>query len=303
MRGFIKNLIIFLTPIALATLGIEMSLRKIPSEYKKKYDYLKCDSLSETLILGSSHTLCGINPDHLGKPSYNASLVSQTLDIDKVILQNAIEINPKLKTVILRWSYQTLYEVLEDTKESWRLKNYYMYFGDWFEDKRSFKNAELLKVSFRKNIHRLCEYYLFNRKMEFSNSSGWGNTFQDRGPFSIKVSCENTIKRQCIYDTSRVKECINQLEQIILLCVDHDIDLFIVTTPISKCLYAGIDKAKWLRSMRVVESFASQNKRVNYMNFINDRRFSNSDFYDSDHLNSKGAIKLTRILNLLLLEK
>lgn len=36
---------------------------------------------------------------------------------------------------------------------------------------------------------------------------------------------------------------------------------------------------------------------VVYLNHMNDKRFSDSDFSDTDHLNPQGARKLTEILN------
>ena len=45
---------------------------------------------------------------------------------------------------------------------------------------------------------------------------------------------------------------------------------------------------------------ADSNPGVEYVNLIDDPRFTPEDFFDSDHLNGRGAEKLSRLLDQLL---
>ena len=46
-----------------------------------------------------------------------------------------------------------------------------------------------------------------------------------------------------------------------------------------------------------MEYYTSQNKDLHYYNFISDSTFTKEDFMNVDHLNSKGAIKMSKKLN------
>ena len=88
MKKFWLHILKIILPIFIFFLVLEIAIRKIPNDYQLKKVYLdKNASKINTLILGSSHSFYGINPEYFSKHTFNAAYVSQTLDLDDELLQ------------------------------------------------------------------------------------------------------------------------------------------------------------------------------------------------------------------------
>ena len=106
MKKFIKRIIYFLIPILLFFICLEITLRKIPNDYKYKSEYInKSSSQIETLILGSSHSYYGVNPYYMSPNTFNNAHVSQSLNFDYQILMSKSKDWKKLKKIYLPISY------------------------------------------------------------------------------------------------------------------------------------------------------------------------------------------------------
>ena len=58
-----------------------------------------------------------------------------------------------------------------------------------------------------------------------------------------------------------------------------------------------MNRIQWQKTIEKAEFLAREYDGVVYFNFYDDKRFKEDDFKDGDHLNSKGAKKITQILN------
>ena len=77
MRSFFPKLIWFLIPLVVSVFLMELFLRCIPNDYvKKEASFCSKSSLVETLILGSSHCLYGLDPKYFEQPAFNLAHVS-----------------------------------------------------------------------------------------------------------------------------------------------------------------------------------------------------------------------------------
>ena len=102
---------------------MEALLRNIPNDYQKKRAYLETNAHEiETLILGNSHSLAGLDPSYFDTKTFNAAHVSQSLNYDLAILNKYVDRPDSLKTIILSISYFSLYETLESSLETWVLR-------------------------------------------------------------------------------------------------------------------------------------------------------------------------------------
>ena len=129
MRALFFKIFLFLLPVAVIFLILELLLRQIPNDYILKKEYLDKNSDSiQVLILGSSHSLHGLNPAYFKKRSFNAANYSQSLDYDLEILRKYENNWHQLEYVVLPVSYPSLFEKIEDSIESWRVKNYVLYY-------------------------------------------------------------------------------------------------------------------------------------------------------------------------------
>ena len=124
MKKFLFHVSKIIIPIVLFFLVLEIAIRNIPNDYQLKKEYLDKNAEEiNTLILGSSHTFYGVNPEYFSKKTFNAAYVSQSLDLDFEILNAYNSKLKKLKTVIIPISYFSLFETLETDIEKWRIKN------------------------------------------------------------------------------------------------------------------------------------------------------------------------------------
>ena len=114
MKKFLFHLSKIILPILFFFLVLEIAIRKIPNDYQLKKDYLDKNAAEiNTLILGSSHTFYGLNPEYFSKKTFNAAYVSQSLDLDYEILKKYDSKLKNLKTVIVPISYFSLFETLD----------------------------------------------------------------------------------------------------------------------------------------------------------------------------------------------
>ena len=129
MNKFIQKSLLFCAPVLIFMLIMELLLRNIPNDYSYKKNYLDQHSNEiETLFLGSSHAYYAINPEFIHSTSFNAAYFSQSLDYDIEILKKYYKQSIKLKYIVVPIDYLSLYNRLETGVESWRIKNYIIYY-------------------------------------------------------------------------------------------------------------------------------------------------------------------------------
>ena len=155
----------------------EVYVRSLPNPAKSKHEYLTKHSTEiETLILGSSHTYYGINPELLGNHAYSAALSSQTLRYDDYIF-HAYPF-PQLQAVILPISDFSFYEELEGTK-SWFVANRYrLYMSCDIHPCYSVYNWEI--TSFRSFVEKLRTLWEPMRMKWSSRGQGLEYTLEQR---------------------------------------------------------------------------------------------------------------------------
>ena len=299
MKKFLFHLLKIMLPILVFFLVLEIAIRKIPNDYQLKKDYLDENAAGiNTLILGSSHTFYGLNPEFFSTKTFNAAYVSQSLGLDYEIL-NAYQSKLKnLKTVIVPISYFSLFETLETDVEKWRIKNYVIYYS--FENKYRFTdNFESLDNHIALNIKKMIKYYVLNKPYITASTLGWGTNFNSKnkkplnGIFTAK---KHTAKNFNLYN-----ENVKSLQKIIALCKKNNIQIVFITTPTDKSYYENLNKIQIEKTTKTISELVKNNSNCNYLSLLKSEKFTKEDFYDADHLNEIGAKKLSLLLNKLII--
>ncbi|MGJ5642329.1 hypothetical protein [Formosa sp. S-31] len=300
MKRFIIFVISFLIPILLLGVVLEVFIRKIPNDYISKADYLnKNANTIETLILGSSHALYGVNPDYLNGIAYNASFVSQTPDLDLAILKQYESEFQSLKNVVIRLSYATLFEKLSDTSEDWRLKDYNLYFN--LKQDYKFKyNSELLSVKLKTNLKRLYNYYILEESEQNISEHGWGINSGLKPPNDLDEAGKKAAIRHTADDFEWYKENTMIFEEIAEFCQQGNIKLIVVTFPTISAYGANMKKDQFEKTLEYGKFLETEYSNCRYYNFLNHPIFETEDFFDGDHLNAQGAKKMTDLINTVL---
>ncbi len=295
MKKFLIHLSKIILPILFFFLVLEIAIRKIPNDYQLKKEYLDQNAFEiNTLILGSSHTFYGLNPEYFSKKTFNVAYVSQSLDLDYEILNSYESKFKNLKTVIIPISYFSLFETLETDVEKWRIKNYVIYYN--FENKYNFTdNFESLNNDIKLNVKKVVKHYVLNKSFITSSNLGWGTNFNSEnkkafnGTFTAK---KHTVKNFSLYDKN-----INTLQQIITLCKKKKVNVIFTTTPTHASYYKNLNPIQLEKTTKTISDLLKNNSNCRYLNLLRSEKFTNEDFYDADHLNEIGAKKLSLLLN------
>ena len=297
MRKLIKIVSVFILPILVIAVFIEVMLRNIPNAYQVKTSYVQRNSNTiETLILGSSHVQYGINPKYLSLKALNFANVSQTIDIDYRLLNHLEPKLPNLKNVIVRLSYTTLYEQLAISNESWRLKEYNIY-STLNLDTKVKHQFEILSVKLNANIYRIFEYYIYDTYELNATENGWGIEANSKYSKDLQKTGIATAKKHTIADKSLYAENVDYLNRIIKKCQDNGIRVLLVTTPTYSSYRSNLDTEQLESTIKIGEQMEIKYDNCNYYNLLNSSRFTEHDFFDGDHLNEIGAKKLTSYIN------
>lgn len=295
MNRFIKLSTFFCLPILLFIILFEFSVRHIPTSYKQKTEWMETHlSQTEIIVLGSSHGYYGINPAFLLKPSVNLANVSQTLKYDMLLLNQYINRCPKLQYIILPISYFSFFEELEHTNEWWRIISYQLYM-------RCNEYPHTLKYNFEiayPDVARkkFLDYYLKKKDLRTCTDKGFGTAYSlnkksknwDNG---MQRAYNNTYENKS--DTLNNK---NYLNTILQECASREIKLILITTPTWHTFYKNLNEEQQEMTNRFIKEILNTDRNVIYLNYLTDKRFTEDDFYDADHLSDMGAEKFTRIL-------
>ena len=298
MSKFIFKIFIFIIPLIAVLATLEYIARLTPNSYRYKNEYI-CnyhDSIN-TLILGSSHTFYGVNPEYLENGSFNVANVSQDLKFDLFLLEKYIDKCKNLKTVIVPISYFTLYETpLDRGEEKFRVKFYEHYMG--YDDSLlyCFEKLELFDISIlQEKIKNFVNYSCNNSYDLGYNSSGWATGYKEsKIDSNIEKDAIKTIARHTPSE-EYVDVNIEYLNNIVTLCYKNNIRLFFITTPTLPAYYNKIEDNRWDYTTSVINNICLK-YNASYYNYLKDDRFENSDFFDVDHLCRQGAEKFSKIL-------
>ena len=86
------------------------------------------------------------------------------------------------------------------------------------------------------------------------------------------------------------------LERACFLLKKKNVAVVFITTPVHRTYFSNINQEAYQRMQLTIKQF-SEKYQIQYFNYLDDKRFGDPDFIDSDHLNKKGAEKFTYILN------
>lgn len=271
---------------------MELLLRNIPNDYKYKKEFLDNNSNNiEVLFLGSSHAYYGINPKFVTKSAFNASHISQTLDLDYEILKKYKNNWGKLEYIVIPIDYFTLFSRLSKDVEYWRLKNYNIYYKMNLSNKLA-DNSELLSINLKSNIRRILSFYLLNKNSITCSKLGFGNNYK---------KCKDLVEtgktaaiRHTKKDLSKLQESIEIINNFIKFASEHNVEIIFYTSPAYKTYVSNLDKNQLNITIKTITEICKNTDNCSYYNFLDDKNFKADDFRDADHLNPRGAEKLTK---------
>jgi len=301
MKRLIIKLIIFILPIFVIAVGMEIYLRNLPNDYRFKREQIESkDTLIKTLILGGSHSFYGINPGFMEKTAFNLAYVSQSVYFDDLLFHKYIDSLPELEDVIMMVAYPTLSHRFNEGEEAWRKFNYFRYF-DVDPPRNQFYQKyylELFNIPFKESVRKV--YRNIRGKSNITcTETGWCFKYKQQESQDLdKTGLEAAIRHE--NSSLDFTWSCGYLNDIIELCYRKKIALYLITFPTWEGYRKNLNKEKFDKMVCTCTELDEKYHHVKYFNFSEDPRFVMEDFYDGDHLNDQGAEKFTRIINALL---
>jgi|AntAceMinimDraft_9_1070365.scaffolds.fasta_scaffold05802_3 hypothetical protein len=303
MKLFLTKTIYISLPILVVAIFMEILLRNTPNDYSYKKEYLdKHSAQVETLILGSSHSFYGFNPDSFCGKVFNASHISQSLNYDFKILKKYEDKFINLETIVLPISYFTLFSKLESGSESWRVKNYIIYYG--LKSSRSLTDySEILSNLSSINIRRVISYYVLGNSAISCTNLGWGTSYNSKKARNLVDTGETAAIRHTrdninSYNNQKLfNENILILKLMIEWCRENNVKILLLTPPAFETYRKGLNIEQLNITIETTSKIASKYDNCIYLNLLSDTSFYAKDFYDADHLSEIGAEKLSELIN------
>lgn len=285
----------------------ELGLRSLPTPYKTKYQGISRPAAQiKLLILGNSHFFYGLNPEYFSMPAFNAANVSQDPKYDLHILKTALDNNPGIQSVVLPLSIFSLKSELDGGVESWRRYQYRLYMGyrgyPWSEQVDP-GNFSLLFASQHKLklLQRLLQHWHGLPSDRDWTDSGWGSAYSAAASRAqLEASGQSAASRHLKFQTLN-SVSVDSLKQIIELCASRNIRLLMVVPPAFETYREHIPSSRRQEVIALAQGFAAAQPSVRLIDLFADSSFGAEDYFDADHLNRKGAEKLSRKLDDLLL--
>lgn len=292
MNQFLKRVIIWIFPILLIVAIAEYLLRKIPNDYQLKVNfYLSHASDIQTLILGNSHAYYDLNPAFFKKYTFNGAGVAQSLDLDADIFFKYENGFTELRYLIISISDMSFFFKLEDLNK-WRVKNYAIYYNIHTSCDPA-ENAEILSLPFSINRHRLISYYLHHEAAVTSSDLGYGVDHKSGQTTDLNAAATRTIQKHKVTDFRNFEQQKAALGKMISFCHDKKIKVILFIPPGYSAYSSHVDSVQLGITLNTCRDFTRMYNNVYFFNLLKDTLFTESDYFDADHLNEIGAKKLS----------
>jgi hypothetical protein len=303
----IKIFILFL-PIVIILGYIEYRLSKMHNSYQIKRSLFEQNlSEIEILSLGSSNAYYGVNPSYFDLKGFNLAYRAQSHWYDTRITLRYIDKMPKLRIVIIPIVYLTFGTTPDDLADKWRVFFYEQTYGIspspktamkaygffYWLDARRFslialygeRTSDYVEHGFRDNI---------GEKIE---PNGWFDSGEKPMDPSLDIGPNGARAHNSMVKTERYEDNLLYIKALTDELKKRNIIPVLLQLAANKEITDYFDEKKIRRMNQVLETFALKNgiKNINYMY---DSRFDATDFTDMpDHLNRKGAEKISKIIN------
>ena len=299
MRRLYLKIALFLLPLFLVWLALEVFYRQAPNNYSYKDQQLQNVAANvQTLIMGDSHAFYGINPAYFKDPTFNLSNISQSLLTDELLLEKHIANLPALKTVFINISYFTLSAKDNALESNWR-KYFYHHNMGITAPSISFWNPQRYSMAliqrFDKSMDLVQKYH---NNYTIVNATPLGYGMQDASDIvKDKEAISIVIANKHEDNSLDFKNNTARLQRIIALCKKHEVAVVLLETPVYPTYYNLLDTEKKEKIKSVLTTLSGVNDTVFYLDLSTDPLFEKQDLRDADHLTNSGAKKCSEYLN------
>ncbi|HTA17219.1 MAG TPA: hypothetical protein VK786_05695 [bacterium] len=301
---FLAKLLLVLLPFLLAGAWLELRLRALPTSYSQKdAGFKRMAPDLDTLVLGASEAAEGVDAGALGPHAYNLANVGQSLYCDRGLFAWALPQAPKLKRVLWGVSFQSLGYHLEGTAEAWRSVSYFREFGILPEEGlRGLDFRFASAVLFYEPFSAL-RWALTGQGLGAPTLTATGQDplpcYSDDDLLDIKINPRTAAQRAATHEglthMDAVDANLGEIKALKRLADARGVSVALFFLPVTKDYAQAINGDQRKLMVGRLKSLAAE-QGMELKDYFQDPRFGDGDFFDVDHLCSRGSEKFSAIL-------
>ena len=304
MKKFLRNILL----ISLIVLGviiiIEFALFLRPNLYSYKSQYVEAhlDDI-HTLLLGNSHIERALAPAYMDEGTFNLAISGRPENYDVELAKMYIPRMKALENVVMPFDYTLFYldrqVALADAgkrgvgalEESYKCM-YYKYMGIrvdgfWYWSEVLHSKLDYLNRFFKSDeAARECDSLGYIKNELATRDHAWKNL---QLPMDIDLS--KPINQE-IYDL-----LFDYYSTLAALANQQHARLIMLSTPMYETCRARMLPEVRQEMRTFVARLQEKYPNVTYLDYTDDPRFVDQDYFDAGHLSEYGAAKLSRILS------
>lgn len=301
--------------------------------YYNNYDYnylMKSlekskDTDIETLVVGNSYPLTGIDMNLITPKGISLALSSQDLYYSYQLAKVAIENNKNIKTCIIGGGYYLVNHDLSKARSEYSVSMVKNTYYPILKDKHNSETVETIEIlNLEKVLKDKIIEYIFNltildyyfKDLIFRDNNGYFNLNFKRemnsmlGGIKLSEISESEkyrlgkIRANQHNKLSNYKQTTKEYNQIFneFICYLHEKNVkpIIIVFPNTR-YYSEFLNESYEREFYNIINKISEKFRIKLIDFSKKDIFEESDFIDFDHMNETGAMKITKEINKYLL--
>ncbi|MGK0386804.1 MAG: hypothetical protein ACI849_001423 [Patiriisocius sp.] len=299
MRRLYLKILLFLLPVFLGWIALEIFYRQVPTNYSYKNEQIQSVySGTETLVFGDSHSFYGINPLFFETKTFNISNISQSLLLDELLLAKHIEQLPALETVILNLSYFTLSAKENDLESNWRKFFYHHDMGVTAPSISIWNPQRYSKALIQRFDKSMDLVFAYHEDGTIVTTTPLGYGKQDASSIiKDKEAISKVIAKKHEDNSLDFAPNTARLERMVELCRRYDVNVILLEMPVYPAYYELLDPVKKEKIKETLRQLSKTYDHVYYLDLSTHRLFKKEDLRDADHLTRAGAQKCSVLLN------
>lgn len=302
MKLFIKNSILFVLPIILLLVVLEIIVGSIPNSYSYKYNYVRKNGEKiQAIAIGHSQLYDGFKSESFYLPSFNLCNSGQGYLDNFYLLGELLPYMPNLKMVIMPIGYINVGKTkdnIEDIELTDRSCYYHKYMNIDYDGHVPLKYLFECFDPFR-SAKKIVSYYVLHSDIVGCDSMGRRSTHYlknrkhalgENNLFELYTCKEYDSDKMCLKEESYLVKTFDKL-------MKKKIQVVLVSPPYYwNCGFGIANKEqKMFAKNRITE--LRKKYPIQYIDLESDTTFTYDDFFDETHLSELGAEKFTQLLS------
>jgi hypothetical protein len=254
------------------------------------------------LVLGSSQSAFGVDPDQFSRPVYNLSYVSQDFYYDARLLEQYLEACPELRLVMLEVGYSSFQYIMEASGEAYRTVTYHRLYR--IPGPKGWLATEPKRLSFmaalgtRSSIRYAAAGFRGENlpSPDVLEPNGWEPQKCNAARLIARTGKKTMAQHQALMRAENVDENLAICRRLITALKARGVEVVFYSPPVHREYSSCFVAAQYEQLQKMTQGLCAE-FGITYLNYFFDARFGEADYRDTNHLCRQGAVKFSQILD------